>query len=285
MREKAGIYINGWLILLLHIVVGVVLVSLLLINDTLPNDILLIFGFYSAYFTFFIFTGFFMLNPNETRVLQFAGNYIGTVKGQGLKWTFPFISKKKLSVRVNNFETQKIKVNDLLGNPIEVATIIVWKITDTAKASFEVEDYQSFVQTQSEAALRSLVTRYPYESFEEGKKSLIANTNEVAEALKVEAQTKLELAGVEILEARMSHLAYSSEIAASMLQRQQASAVLAAKKIVVDGAVGMVEDAMGLLEQNGIVSFDNGHKAKLVSNLLVVLCSDQGVKPTLDMQS
>lgn len=285
MREKAGIYINGWFILLLHLVVGIALVSILLMNNTLPEDVLLIFGFYGTYFVLLILTGFFMLNPNETRVLQFAGNYIGTVKGQGLKWTFPFISKAKLSVRVNNFETQKIKVNDLLGNPIEVATIIVWKITDTAKASFEVEDYQSFVQTQSEAALRSLVTRYPYESFEEGKKSLITNTHEVAEALKVEAQAKLEMAGVEVVEARMSHLAYSSEIAASMLQRQQASAVLAAKKIVVDGAVGMVEDAMNLLEQKGIVAFENEHKAKLVSNLLVVLCSDQGVKPMLDMQN
>ncbi len=226
--------------------------------------------------------GFVMINPNEALVAQLFGNYHGTVKQAGFRWMHPLTVRAPVSLRIRNFESSKLKVNDRDGNPIEIAAVIVWRVVDSAEATFEVENYQNFVHVQSEAAVRNLATSYPYDAHQEGETSLRGNTAEVADRLRAEIQERLAKAGVEVIEARISHLAYAPEIASAMLQRQQANAVVAARTRIVEGAVGMVEMALQRLAQKGVVTLDEERKAAMVSNLLVVLCSDRHVQPVVN---
>ena len=236
-------------------------------------------------FEIFLLTGLFTVAPNEGRVLQLFGRYVGTVKAPGLRWANPFFSKSRVSLRVRNFETGRLKVNDHRGNPIEIAAVVVWRVVDTAEAVFEVDDYQDYVQIQSEAAVRGMATDYPYDVFEEGEVSLVSHTSEISEKLKLQVQERLGKAGVDVTEARISHLAYSPEIASAMLQRQQAAAVIAARSKIVEGAVGMVENALELLSDQKILELDEERKATMVSNLLVVLCSDSRPRPVVNAGS
>jgi regulator of protease activity HflC (stomatin/prohibitin superfamily) len=229
--------------------------------------------------------GFFVVNPNEGRVLQLFGDYRGTVKDPGLRWANPFLTKKRISQRVRNFESAKLKVNDTDGNPIEIAAVVVWRVVDTAEAVFEVDDYENYVRVQSEAAVRILATRYPYDAHLDGHLSLRGSTAEVAKDLKHEIQERLAKAGVEAIEARLSHLAYAAEIASAMLRRQQAGAIIAARQKIVEGAVGMVEMALELLSKSQVVTLDEERKAAMVSNLLVVLCADREAQPVVNAGS
>jgi hypothetical protein len=229
--------------------------------------------------------GLFMVHPNEAKVLQLFGKYVGTTHEPGLKWANPFYAKTAVSTRVRNFESGKLKVNDSRGSPIEIAAVVVWKVFDTAEALFEVDDYDEFVQIQSESALRNLSTTYPYEPHEGEGTALRSHPAEIAQALREEIQDRLEQAGVTVIEARISHLAYSPEIANAMLRRQQASAIIAARKQLVHGAVGMVEMALDELKKGGIVELDEERKAAMVSNLLVVLCGEESVQPVVNTGS
>lgn len=236
-----------------------------------------------AILVFICWFGFFMVHPNQGKVLQLFGQYAGTDRNTGLRWANPLYSKRSVSLRVRNFESGRLKVNDANGNPIEIAAVVVWKVVDTAEAVFEVDDYENYVTIQSEAALRNLATTYPYEQDAEDERlSLRSDPNSIAQKLKNEVQDRLQKAGVDVLEARLSHLAYAPEIAQAMLQRQQASAVLAARKIIVQGAVGMVSDALEQLKAQEVVELDAERKAAMVSNLLVVLCGDQQAKPVIN---
>jgi regulator of protease activity HflC (stomatin/prohibitin superfamily) len=226
--------------------------------------------------------GLFIVNPNEGRVMQFFGSYAGTAKDPGLRWANPFYTKKRISLRVRNFESTRLKVNDIEGNPIEIAAVVVWRVVDTAEAVFEVDDYQNFVKVQTEAAVRNLATSYAYDAHEADQMSLRGNTAAVAEHLKKEIQDRLAKAGVEVLEARISHLAYAPEIAQAMLQRQQAGAIIAARQRIVEGAVGMVQMALDLLSQRDVVELDNERRAAMVSNLLVVLCGERSTQPIIN---
>jgi regulator of protease activity HflC (stomatin/prohibitin superfamily) len=230
----------------------------------------------------FLLAGLFTVQPGQGRVLQLFGDYKGTVREDGLRWANPFLTKRTVSLRVRNFETAKLKVNDHNSNPIEIAAVVVWQVTDTAEALFEVDNYEDYVRVQSESAVRGLANQYPYDAHEEGQMSLSTNTMDVAEKLKGEIQDRLAKAGVKVLEARISHLAYAPEIAGVMLRRQQASAVIAARQKIVDGAVGMVESALEQLSRKQIVHLDEERKAAMVSNLLVVLCSEQGTQPVVN---
>ena len=231
----------------------------------------------------FLMLGLFVVNPNEARVMQLFGDYAGTAKTTGLRWANPFYSKKRISQRVRSFESAHLKVNDKEGNPIEIGAVVVWKVVDTAEATFEVDNYETYVRVQSEAALRNAATSYPYDSHDEANViSLRGTTGAVAEHLKEEMQQRLQKAGVEVVETRISHLAYAPEIAAAMLQRQQAGAIIAARQRIVEGAVGMVEMALDLLSNREIVTLDNERKAAMVSNLLVVLCGDRNTQPVIN---
>jgi regulator of protease activity HflC (stomatin/prohibitin superfamily) len=226
--------------------------------------------------------GFFTVQPNQGVVLTLFGKYIGTVKHEGLRWANPFYAKTKISLRVRNFETSKLKVNDEDGNPIEIAAVVVWKVIDTAEARFQVDNYENYVHVQSEAAVRNLATAYPYDAHEEHQVSLRGHTAAVAGRLQEEIQERLAVAGVNVLESRISYLAYAPEIAAAMLRRQQASAVIAARQKIVEGAVGMVEMALEALAARKIISLDDERRASMVSNLLVVLCSESAAQPVLN---
>ena len=226
--------------------------------------------------------GLYIVNPNQGKVLQFFGEYVGTSRQPGLRWANPFYSKKSVSVRTRNFETGKLKVNDNTGNPIEIAAVVVWKVIDTAEALFNVDDYINFVHVQSESALRNLATHYGYVPEVLGEMALSSHTSEISVGLAKEIQERLEQAGVSVLEARISHLAYSPEIASAMLQRQQASAVVAARSKIVEGAVGMVEHALEMLSERNVIELDSERKAAMVSNLLVVLCGDRHTQPVIN---
>jgi regulator of protease activity HflC (stomatin/prohibitin superfamily) len=228
-----------------------------------------------------VLAGLFTVAPNEARVLQLFGAYVGTVRTPGLRWANPLYTKHKVSTRIRNFESAKLKVNDLDGNPIEIAAVAVWRVVDTAEAVFEVDDYNNYVHVQSESALRNLATSYAYDSHDD-QESLRGSTNKIAEHLKQEVQDRLSKAGVEVMEARISHLAYAPEIAAAMLQRQQAGAIIAARQKIVEGAVGMVEMALEMLSAKHVVELDNERKAQMVSNLLVVLCGERGTQPVVN---
>ena len=232
--------------------------------------------------TVFLSVGLFVVNPNEGRVLQLFGDYVGTARTPGLRWANPFFTKKRISLRVRNFESARLKVNDNEGNPIEIAAVVVWQVVDTAEAVFQVDDYNNYVKVQSESALRNLATRYTYDTHDDAQMSLRSHTAEVAEHLKKEIQERLARAGVEVIESRISHLAYAQEIAASMLQRQQAGAIIAARQRIVEGAVGMVEMALDMLSRRDIVTLDDERKAAMVSNLLVVLCGERAAQPIVN---
>ena len=226
--------------------------------------------------------GFYMVEPNQAAVLGLFGKYIGTVKDPGLRWNNPFFSKRKLSLRVRNFESSKLKVNDLEGNPIEIAAVVVWQVVDSAEAVFNVDDFESFVHIQSEAALRAMATSYPYDQHEEGKVSLRSHATEISKHLTDEIHERLAAAGINVVEARISHLAYAPEIAQAMLQRQQATAIIAARTKIVEGAVSMVEMALAELSKRKVVELDPERRAAMVSNLLVVLCGERSAQPILN---
>ena len=229
--------------------------------------------------------GFFTVAPNEGKVLQFFGRYVGTVRDSGPRWANPFYSKRGVSLRVRNFESSKLKVNDADGNPIEIAAIVVWQVVDTAEALFQVNDYEDFVHIQSESALRQMAQTYPYDSHDSGAVSLRSHGTEITDHLQKEIQERLASAGVKVIEARISHLAFAPEIAQAMLQRQQAGAIIAARTRIVEGAVSMVEMALDQLKTRGVVQLDEERKAAMVSNLLVVLCGERGTQPIVNAGS
>jgi regulator of protease activity HflC (stomatin/prohibitin superfamily) len=239
----------------------------------------------AATVVFFLMAGLFIVNPNEARVLQLFGRYVGTTKTPGLRYANPFYTKSKVSLRIRNFETGKLKVNDINSNPIEIAAVVVWRVIDTAEALFEVDDFEEYVHVQSESAVRALATKYTYDAHETDEIALTSHLEQIADELQLQIQARLEKAGVEVMEARISHLAYAPEIAHAMLQRQQASAVIAARRKIVDGAVGMVEMALEQLSAKAIIELDEERKASMVSNLLVVLCSDRGTQPVVNTGS
>jgi regulator of protease activity HflC (stomatin/prohibitin superfamily) len=285
VRERPRDGFSGLPMLLVVLVIGAGLfanVVRLIRADAFPPLIAVsIIG--SVFLMLFLFAGFFIVNPNEGRVLQFFGSYVGTSRKTGLQWLLPFYTRKRISLRVRSFESSHLKVNDKEGNPIEIGAVIVWKVIDTAEATFEVDNYESFVKVQSESALRNAATSYPYDSHdEEGVISLRGSTAVVADHLKEEMQQRLQKAGVEVIETRISHLAYAPEIAAAMLQRQQAGAIIAARQRIVEGAVGMVEMALDSLSKRGVVQLDEERKAAMVSNLLVVLCGEKAAQPVLN---
>jgi SPFH domain/Band 7 family protein len=233
-------------------------------------------------FSAFLLTGLFVVNPNEAKVLQLFGQYVGTAKTPGLRFANPLYRKRTISQRVRNFESGKLKVNDLDGNPIEIAAVVVWKVVDTAEAVFEVDNYDNYVHVQSESALRNMATSYPYDAHDDQAMSLRGSTTAIADHLRKEIQDRLARAGVEVIEARISHLAYAPEIAAAMLQRQQAGAIIAARARIVEGAVGMVEMALDMLSKKNVVTLDEERKAAMVSNLLVVLCGERNTQPIVN---
>jgi regulator of protease activity HflC (stomatin/prohibitin superfamily) len=226
--------------------------------------------------------GFFIVQPNQAGVLVFLGRYIGSVREAGWWWANPFAVRKYVSLRIHNFNSDKIKVNDLHGNPIEIAAVIVWGVTDSARALFDVQDYQTFVAVQSETAIRSLASEYPYDAQDEERASLRGNPKEIAENLQKQLQARLEIAGVNVIESRISHLAYAPEIAQAMLRRQQAQAIIAARQKIVDGAVGMVESALRALSEHNVVQLDEDKKATMVNNLLVALVAEREVQPVIN---
>ena len=234
---------------------------------------------------FICWFGFYMVHPNQSAVLQLFGRYVGTDLNNGLRWSNPLYSKQKVSLRVRNFESSKMKVNDNAGNPVEIAAVVVWKVVDSAEAVFEVDSYENFVNIQSESAIRHLASSYAYDAGNDEAISLRSSTDEVTELLKQEIQARLNKAGVQVLEARISHLAYAPEIASAMLQRQQAAAIVAARQQIVEGAVGMVETALQRLSERNVVELDDERKAVMVSNLLVVLCGDHHVQPIVNAGS
>jgi regulator of protease activity HflC (stomatin/prohibitin superfamily) len=285
IREKQMSAVSGWMALAILLPLLLLFVALVILEagrgpEAVPWRI--IAYALGAAVDGLCLGGLFVVNPNEAQVLQLFGRYVGTVKEPGLRWANPFYSKKRISQRIRNFESQKLKVNDIEGNPIEIAAVVVWKVVETAEASFEVDNYENFVHVQSEAALRNLATSYPYDSHDEQVTSLRGQTAAVAEHLKTEIQDRLAKAGVLVIEARISHLAYAAEIAAAMLQRQQAGAIIAARQRIVEGAVGMVEMALERMSQKEILRLDEERRATMVSNLLIVLCGERAAQPVIN---
>ncbi len=282
IRERAYNGLPGLPVLLALLLAegGAIWMLIMNIREESPPEI--IFAAVMIAFLAFLLAGLFMVNPNEGKVMQLFGAYKGTAKQEGLRWANPFFTKKKVSLRVRNFESSRLKVNDIDGNPIEIAAVVVWKVVETAEAVFEVDDYEHYVKVQSESALRNLATSYAYDAHDDQHVSLRGHTNAVADHLKREIQERLARAGVQVLEARISHLAYAPEIAAAMLQRQQAGAIIAARQRIVEGAVGMVEMALDMLSAKSIITLDEERKAAMVSNLLVVLCGDRNTQPVIN---
>ena len=285
IRERERSVMSGVGMLLFLVAVLIAAAVGFVYGVTIENLPTILVGAVTWVVAAFLLRGLFTVNPNEARVLQLFGAYAGTVKTPGLRWSNPFYTRKRVSVRIRNFESARLKVNDLEGNPIEIAAVVVWRVVDTAEACFEVDDYNNYVHVQSEAALRNLATSYPYDAHDDAHVSLRGHTGVVADHLKQEIQERLAKAGVQVLEARISHLAYAPEIAAAMLQRQQAGAIIAARRRIVDGAVGMVEMALAQLSERGVVQLDEERKASMVSNLLVVLCSERGTTPIVNAGS
>ncbi|MET9627795.1 SPFH domain-containing protein [Lentzea sp. NPDC006480] len=250
-----------------------------------PSPGILIAGVLVLFAASLIMKGLFTVAPGEARVLQFLGRYVGTVRTDGLRWANPFTTREKISTRIRNHETQTLKVNDADGNPIEIAAVVVWHVEDTARARFEVDDFVRFVGIQTETAVRHIATSYPYDSHEEAGLSLRENADEITETLAIEISARVQAAGVKVIESRLTHLAYAPEIAQAMLQRQQASAVVAARTRIVEGAVGMVELALQRLSEQNVVELDEERKAAMVSNLLVVLCGDRSTQPVVNAGS
>ncbi|MYS73810.1 SPFH domain-containing protein [Streptomyces sp. SID5926] len=286
VRENQAHSIGGGFALLLGLVgllVGAGLIACATaVDSTGGKAVLIIGGILIALAAFLAMCGLNMVAPGEARVVQLFGRYRGTIRQDGLRWVNPFTSRTKISTRVRNHETAVLKVNDAYGNPIELAAVVVWRVEDTAQATFEVDDYVEFVSTQTEAAVRHIAIEYPYDAHDEDGLSLRGNAEEITEKLAVELHARVEAAGVQIIESRFTHLAYAPEIASAMLQRQQAGAVVAARRQIVDGAVGMVEAALARISEQGIVEMDDERKAAMVSNLMVVLCGDRAAQPVLN---
>jgi regulator of protease activity HflC (stomatin/prohibitin superfamily) len=285
IRESKAWYINGFGMLFLQIAVNVLCVWVI-VRAGIEQDVAWPGRFWYAIIVLVVasllWSGFFVVQPNTARVIVFFGRYVGSVRQSGFWWTNPFTQKPLVSLRIHNFNSEKLKVNDALGNPIEIAAVVVWRVVDSAKALLDVENYQEFVATQSETAIRTLATRYPYDSHREGEESLRGNPDDIARELKNEVQARLEVAGVEVLEARISHLAYAPEIAQAMLRRQQAEAIIAARQRIVEGAVGMVEMALQQLSEHNVVELDEERKAAMVNNLLVALVSESEATPVIN---
>jgi regulator of protease activity HflC (stomatin/prohibitin superfamily) len=267
---------------LLGIIVAGLLSAYLFLTGAAGAPAMLLMGIVIGVLAAFCLFGLYMVEPNQAAVLSLFGKYVGTVKDNGLRWNNPFYTKKKVSQRVRNFESGKLKVNELDGSPIEIAAVIVWQVVDSAEAVYNVDDYESFVHIQSESALRTMATSYPYDQHEEGQLALRSHATEVSKHLLDELQDRLADAGIQVLDARISHLAYAPEIAQAMLQRQQANAIIAARTRIVAGAVGMVEMALAELQKNGVVHLDEERKAQMVSNLLVVLCGERATQPIVN---
>lgn len=273
---------------MLLLVLGILVLSIVMLVWTAKNapsdlrGLLITFWILVLLVDSVCLAGFFTVQPNQGVVLTLFGKYVGTVTAPGLRFANPFYTKKHVSLRVRNFETSKMKVNDHDGNPIEIAAVVVWKVVDTAEAIFQVDNYENYVHVQSEAAVRNLATAYPYDAHEDHQVSLRGSTAEVAARLKEEIQERLAVAGVEVIEARISYLAYAPEIAAAMLRRQQASAVIAARQKIVEGAVGMVEMALEMLARKNVIQLDGEQRAAMVQNLLVVLCGEAAAQPVLN---
>ena len=276
---------NGIIFIFVLLLVQVGAIAFLISNIMARNPVLIVIGLLASIIAFVCWFGFFMVNPKEARVMQLFGKYAGTIHDSGLRWANPFYTKMRVSLRVRNFESSKLKVNDKNGNPIEIAAVIVWEVSDTAEAVFQVDDYEDFVSIQSESALRNLATSYAYDHHEDDDISLRSDPSVISAALKSEVQERLEKAGVTVIESRISHLAYAPEIANAMLRRQQAMAIIAARRTIVEGAVGMVEMALTKLEESEIVELDAERKAAMLSNLLVVLCSDEAAQPVVNTGS
>ncbi|EFE67360.1 SPFH domain-containing protein [Streptomyces viridosporus] len=286
VREFAAHSIGGGLALLLGLVGLLVGAGLIVfataVAATGAKAALIIGGILVALAASLAMSGLNMVAPGEARVVQLFGRYRGTIRQDGLRWVNPFTSRTKISTRVRNHETAVLKVNDAYGNPIELAAVVVWRVEDTAQATFEVDDYVEFVSTQTEAAVRHIAIEYPYDAHDEDGLSLRGNAEEITEKLAVELHARVEAAGVQIIESRFTHLAYAPEIASAMLQRQQAGAVVAARQKIVEGAVGMVESALARIAEQDIVELDPERKAAMVSNLMVVLCGDRSAQPVLN---
>ena len=285
IREKVRKVPSGYLMLVIILILQLATLFWVLQAAAAQSVPMLLVAIFATLIVGILWAGFFMVHPNQARVLQLFGAYAGTARESGLRWANPFYSKKAVSTRVRNFESGKLKVNDSRGSPIEIAAVVVWRVIDTAEAIFEVDDYEEFVTIQSESALRNLTTNYPYEPHEGDGVALRSNPAEIADALREEIQNRLEEAGVTVIEARISHLAYAPEIAHAMLRRQQASAVIAARTQIVAGAVGMVRMALQQLKEDQVVELDEERKAAMVGNLLTVLCSEETAQPVLNTGS
>ncbi len=283
--EKITVQKNGWSILLLNIILTLILISAIAYAATEDLPLMMIPIVIIGIINLSIYGGFFTIEPNEAMVLLLFGKYIGTEKVTGFRWCNPFYSKKKVSLRARNFDGQKLKVNDKKGNPIEISAVVVWRVKDTAQAMFDVENYVEYVQVQAESALRHMATSFAYDDTEGEEVTLRASQEEVSEALKKEIQERVLAAGVKVDEAKINHLAYAPEIAHAMLQRQQAEAIIAARTKIVEGAVSMVQMALEKLKDENIVNLDEERKATMVSNLLVVLCSDKSTQPIVNTGS
>ncbi len=282
IREKEFGAVSGWVTVFLLLAAGGASVWWLISGIRANHAVWIISALVALALQMVLAAGLFVVNPNEAKVLQLFGKYVGTARQPGLRFANPFYTKRRVSMRVRNFESARLKVNDLDGNPIEIAAVVVWRVVDTAEAIFEVDDYENYVHVQSESALRNMVTSYSYDVHDDAQLSLRGHTQAIADHLRKEIQERLSKAGVEVIEARISHLAYASEIAAAMLQRQQAGAIIAARQRIVDGAVGMVEMALDRLARNNVVELDEERKAAMVSNLLVVLCSERSTQPIVN---
>ena len=276
ITEKDAWSMNGYVgVFVILVIIGVGIFNFF--HDELWIGIIfLIIGFV-------LLSGLTLIQPNQSAVILFFGRYVGTIRKEGLVITVPLSFKRKVSLRVRNFNSNRLKVNDVNGNPIEIAAVIVFKVVDSAKAVFDVDDYEQFVEIQSETALRAVATKYPYDSFSETELSLRGNSEEISEELKLEVYDRLYVAGVEIIEARLTHLAYATEIAQAMLQRQQASAIVAARKQIVEGAVTMVQDAIRRLEKEGVVQLDDEKRVAMINNLLVSIVSGSGAQPVINI--
>jgi hypothetical protein len=284
MHEKQVHPFSGWLMLLIAIILIPVTIYLVLKAKDESSTLFTILAIVSGLALGIISAGFIAVEPNSSRVLNLFGKYVGSVKTNGFFWVNPFFTKKKLSLRAVNFDTETLKVNDKLGNPIMIGAVVVWRVSDTFKATFEVDSYSEFVHTQSEAAIRKMAGAFAYDNMEDenAEITLRSSSAEVSEMLEQEISERLSMAGITVIEARISHLAYATEIASAMLQRQQATAIIAARSKIVEGAVGMVEMALDMLSKRGVVTLDEEKKAAMVSNLLVVLCGERAPSPVLN---
>ncbi len=284
MKERDAISMSGWLALLLGLgALGATVLPLaqLPAHHAQPAPyVIAAIGLFIGGIA--LLAGCLVIGPNEARVLTFFGRYTGTVRTSGLRWVNPFTNKRDVSLRARNFESAKIKVNDIDGNPIEIGAVIVWRVVDTAQAMFDVESFSNYVQIQAESAVRNLAMHHPYDTHDESKVSLRGHSEVVADLLRKEVDTRIRAAGCEVVDARIAHLAYAPEIAQAMLQRQQAGAIIAARTLIVEGAVSMVEMALGQLATRGIVELDAERKAAMVSNLLIVLCGERGTQPVVN---